>query len=106
MHGAGGMQLIDPLFQRELVLAAKRKGIPVIFDEVFVGSYRLGPPTTIGWLGVCYRCHKSAARFADTDVPRLRLALGLQQGDAGYCDVRQADLGRPSAAGTHAHYGG
>ena len=52
VHGAGGMELIDPLFQRELVLAARAVGVPVVFDEVFVGCYRLGPASTTGILGV------------------------------------------------------
>ncbi|KAI8821750.1 pyridoxal phosphate-dependent transferase [Fimicolochytrium jonesii] len=47
--GAGGMQFIDPLFQRTLLstvsaLTLKHYGIPTptIFDEVFVGFHRLG----------------------------------------------------------------
>ena len=46
IHGSGGMVFIDPLFQRALVRVCKRRGIPVIYDEVFVGLYRLGPETT------------------------------------------------------------
>ncbi|GJQ12326.1 hypothetical protein GpartN1_g4117.t1 [Galdieria partita] len=42
IQGAGGMRLIDPCFQRVLVQEAKRRGIPVIFDEVFSGIWRLG----------------------------------------------------------------
>lgn len=42
LHGAGGMDLIDPLFQRVLVRACKDRGIPVVFDEVFAGIWRLG----------------------------------------------------------------
>ncbi|KAH0833175.1 pyridoxal phosphate-dependent transferase [Lanmaoa asiatica] len=45
--GAGGMIFVDPLFQRVLVDAVRDKSLfdsplPVIFDEVFVGLYRLG----------------------------------------------------------------
>ncbi|KAI1374431.1 bifunctional dethiobiotin synthetase/adenosylmethionine-8-amino-7-oxononanoate aminotransferase [Hypoxylon crocopeplum] len=59
--GAGGMELVDPLFQRALVNVVRRSaklfgsgyesdtsdpadwsGLPVIFDEVFTGLYRLG----------------------------------------------------------------
>ncbi|KAI0996990.1 Bifunctional dethiobiotin synthetase/adenosylmethionine-8-amino-7-oxononanoate aminotransferase [Podosphaera aphanis] len=60
--GAGGMQLIDPLFQHVLVDVVRTSphlfshadadsspsdrtawsGLPVIFDEVFTGMYRLG----------------------------------------------------------------
>ncbi|EYU42431.1 hypothetical protein MIMGU_mgv1a0184291mg, partial [Erythranthe guttata] len=42
VQGAGGMQLIDPLYQRILVSECKRRKIPVIFDEVFTGFRRLG----------------------------------------------------------------
>ncbi|KAI0749859.1 onanonoxo-7-onima-8-eninoihtemlysoneda [Daedaleopsis nitida] len=66
--GAGGMVFVDPLFQRVLIDAvraspapasasasprspAEWSGLPVIFDEVFVGLYRLGLPTTHHLLG-------------------------------------------------------
>ena len=47
LMGAGGMIFVDPLFQRVLVDAVRDKSLfdsplPVIFDEVFVGLYRLG----------------------------------------------------------------
>lgn len=80
--GAGGMVFVDPLFQRVLIdvvrasedlfsltdapLKSARtplpstpsgdvsewRGIPVIFDEVFAGLYRLGPCTPATVLGV------------------------------------------------------
>ncbi|KAJ5100561.1 Pyridoxal phosphate-dependent transferase major region subdomain 2 [Penicillium angulare] len=68
--GAGGMLFCDPLFQRCLTdvvrehpelfspnaPAAKESpswsGLPVIFDEVFTGLYRLGRPTSASFLGV------------------------------------------------------
>jgi bifunctional dethiobiotin synthetase / adenosylmethionine---8-amino-7-oxononanoate aminotransferase len=34
--------MIDPLFQRILVSECKSRKIPVIFDEVFTGFWRLG----------------------------------------------------------------
>ncbi|KAK6159136.1 hypothetical protein DH2020_006450 [Rehmannia glutinosa] len=40
--GAGGMEMIDPLYQHVLVKECKRRKIPVIFDEVFTGFWRLG----------------------------------------------------------------
>ncbi|PHH53753.1 Bifunctional dethiobiotin synthetase/7,8-diamino-pelargonic acid aminotransferase, mitochondrial [Ceratocystis fimbriata CBS 114723] len=59
--GAGGMRLVDPLFQRTLVKVVRQNphlfgsslpgsqttssdwsGLPVFFDEVFTGLYRLG----------------------------------------------------------------
>ena len=57
--GAGGMIFVDPLFQRVLVDTVRGahnlkswQGMPVIFDEVFVGLYRLGQKTTSSILGV------------------------------------------------------
>ncbi|KAJ3223384.1 hypothetical protein HK099_001210 [Clydaea vesicula] len=48
--GAGGMLFIDPLFQKELIFCARNPELwdasspplPVVFDEIFVGMYRLG----------------------------------------------------------------
>lgn len=40
--GAGGMQMVDVAFQRALVLECRARRIPVIFDEVFTGFWRLG----------------------------------------------------------------
>ena len=45
IHGADGMHFIDPLFQRMLVREGKLRRIPIIFDEIFVGCYRLGEPS-------------------------------------------------------------
>lgn len=42
IQGAGGMKMIDPLFQRILVKECQYRKIPVIFDEVFTGFWRLG----------------------------------------------------------------
>ncbi|EFJ25518.1 hypothetical protein SELMODRAFT_413615 [Selaginella moellendorffii] len=42
IHAAGGMELVDPLFQRILTQQCKCHKIPVIFDEVFTGCWRLG----------------------------------------------------------------
>lgn len=64
--GAGGMVFADPLFQRCLVEAVREKahntgakwgendwkGMPVIFDEVFTGLYRLGRFSAASFLGV------------------------------------------------------
>ncbi|GJN83981.1 hypothetical protein PLIIFM63780_007532 [Purpureocillium lilacinum] len=69
--GAGGMELVDPLFQRTLVNVVRRSshlfrtsndaapkdgkdwsGLPIIFDEVFTGLYRLGRFTPSSFLGV------------------------------------------------------
>lgn len=42
IHGAGGMEMLDPLFQRILVQECRKRCIPVIFDEVFSGCWRFG----------------------------------------------------------------
>lgn len=61
LMGAGGMLFVDPLFQRVLVdsvrgrrsgASAKWSGLPVIFDEVFVGLNRIGMESTGPLLGV------------------------------------------------------
>lgn len=40
--GSGGMLLVDPLFQRMAVQECRARKIPVIYDEVFSGWWRLG----------------------------------------------------------------
>ncbi|KAL5549073.1 hypothetical protein UlMin_004304 [Ulmus minor] len=45
IQAAGGMHLVDPLFQRVLVNVCRCKKIPIIFDEVFTGFWRLGTET-------------------------------------------------------------
>ncbi|GKV18237.1 hypothetical protein SLEP1_g28647 [Rubroshorea leprosula] len=52
IHGAGGMHMVDPLFQRVLVNECRHQKIPVIFDEVFTGFWRLGVETASELLGV------------------------------------------------------
>ncbi|WP_397599825.1 aminotransferase class III-fold pyridoxal phosphate-dependent enzyme [Silvanigrella sp.] len=42
IQGAGGMKFVDPLFQRILVKECRKRKIPIIFDEVFTGFWRLG----------------------------------------------------------------
>jgi dethiobiotin synthetase/adenosylmethionine--8-amino-7-oxononanoate aminotransferase len=57
--GAGGMIFVDPLFQRIMVDVARgpvdssilSSTLPVIFDEVFVGLYRIGMKSTGHLLG-------------------------------------------------------
>lgn len=50
--GAGGMVLVDPLFQRAVVEECRARKIPVIFDEVFSGWWRLGVQSGRDLLGV------------------------------------------------------
>ncbi|KAJ4709362.1 Bifunctional dethiobiotin synthetase/7,8-diamino-pelargonic acid aminotransferase, mitochondrial [Melia azedarach] len=51
IHAAGGMHMVDPLFQRILVNECRNRKIPVIFDEVFTGFWRLGAETAADLLG-------------------------------------------------------
>ncbi|XP_043709582.1 bifunctional dethiobiotin synthetase/7,8-diamino-pelargonic acid aminotransferase, mitochondrial isoform X2 [Telopea speciosissima] len=53
IHGAGGMHMIDPLFQRVIVKECRSRQIPIIFDEVFTGFWRLGAESAAELLG-CY----------------------------------------------------
>lgn len=52
--------MIDPLFQRILVSKCKKSGIPVIFDEVFTGFWRLGRESAADLLG----CRPDIACYA------------------------------------------
>lgn len=51
IQAAGGMHMIDPLFQRILVRECQIRKIPVIFDEVFTGFWRLGRESAAELLG-------------------------------------------------------
>ncbi|KAF2188076.1 bifunctional dethiobiotin synthetase/adenosylmethionine-8-amino-7-oxononanoate aminotransferase [Zopfia rhizophila CBS 207.26] len=66
--GAGGMVFVDPLFQRSLINVIRRysfsshqtdssdphtwTGLPVLFDEVFTGLYRLGRFSSASFLSI------------------------------------------------------
>jgi bifunctional dethiobiotin synthetase / adenosylmethionine---8-amino-7-oxononanoate aminotransferase len=52
MLAAGGMRLVDPAFQRSLVRCCRELGIPIVFDEVFTGIWRLGAISGADLLGV------------------------------------------------------
>lgn len=69
LMGAGGMIFVDPLFQRTLIDIVRQEGsqllygvdeaakdswqgLPVVFDEVFAGWYRLGRRSASEFLGV------------------------------------------------------
>ncbi|KAI4344386.1 hypothetical protein L6164_011620 [Bauhinia variegata] len=47
IQASGGMHMVDPLFQRVLVNECRSRKIPVIFDEVFTGFWRLGVETVV-----------------------------------------------------------
>ncbi|KAL0652617.1 hypothetical protein Bca4012_095308 [Brassica carinata] len=57
IHGAGGMHMVDPLFQRVLVNECRNRKIPVIFDEVFTGFWRLGVELQALLHGHSYSAH-------------------------------------------------
>ena len=46
------MVMIDPAFQRALAELCRQRNIPIIFDEVFSGLWRLGHLTAAQMLGV------------------------------------------------------
>lgn len=52
LMGSGGMFLVDPLYQRMLVQECRARKIPVIYDEVFSGWWRLGVESARDLLGV------------------------------------------------------
>lgn len=76
LMGAGGMIFVDPLFQRTLIDIVRQEGsqllygvdedsnepwqgLPVVFDEVFAGWYRLGRRSASEFLGVVKLDYKS-----------------------------------------------
>lgn len=78
LQGAGGMLCVDQLFQRALVDACRKHGIPVIFDEVFTGCWRLGHASGADILGVtpdlgCY------AKLLTAGVAPLAVTLASQE---------------------------
>lgn len=53
LQGAGGMQMIDPMFQRALALECRKRKIPIVLDEIFTGLWRLGSVSAArGYLGI------------------------------------------------------
>ncbi|CAH0518492.1 unnamed protein product [Peronospora belbahrii] len=52
LMGSGGMFLVDPLYQRMLVQECRARKIPVIYDEVFSGWWRLGVESARDLLGI------------------------------------------------------
>ncbi|KAK1323096.1 hypothetical protein QJS10_CPA02g01465 [Acorus calamus] len=60
IHGSGGMHMVDPLFQRILVKECQNRKIPVVFDEVFTGFWRIGRESAAELLG----CLPDIACFA------------------------------------------
>ncbi|CAH9147974.1 unnamed protein product, partial [Cuscuta epithymum] len=60
IQGAGGMEMIDPLFQRILTKECHRRKIPVIYDEVLTGFWRLGTESAAELLS----CQPDIACFA------------------------------------------
>jgi bifunctional dethiobiotin synthetase / adenosylmethionine---8-amino-7-oxononanoate aminotransferase len=52
VHGSSGMIFVDPLFQKILAQVARERGIPVVYDEVFAGLWRLGFESCSDALGI------------------------------------------------------
>jgi len=42
LMGAGGMKFVDPLWQRALMDVARNRKVPILFDEIASGLYRVG----------------------------------------------------------------
>ena len=76
--GAGGMIFVDPLFQRVLIDAARSRGLPVVFDEVFAGLWRLGLRSAAPLLGAYPDVAVYAKVLTGGLVP---LAVTLASGD-------------------------
>ncbi|KAH7524361.1 hypothetical protein FEM48_Zijuj06G0111200 [Ziziphus jujuba var. spinosa] len=60
IQAAGGMHMVDPLFQRVVVNHFRNKNMPIIFDEVFTGFWRLGTETAVE----LFNCVSDIACFA------------------------------------------
>ena len=52
MMGAGGMIMVDPLYQRIIVQECKKRHKVVVYDEVAAGLYRLGCSSASSLLGI------------------------------------------------------
>ncbi len=77
VQAAGGMRVIDPAFQRALIREARKREIPVIFDEVFTGLWRLGSETGAELLGEAPDIAAYAKLLTGGTVPlSLTLAAG------------------------------
>ncbi|OQR95254.1 adenosylmethionine-8-amino-7-oxononanoate aminotransferase [Achlya hypogyna] len=86
--GAGGMVFVDPLFQRTMVRVCKRHKIPVVFDEVFSGFWRLGAECARDLLHInpdiaCY-----AKLLTGGAVPLSTTLATNEVFDAFYCDAK------------------
>lgn len=52
LHGAGGMHVVDPAFQRAVAAVCRQSGVPLVADEVFSGLFRLGAVSGCDLLGI------------------------------------------------------
>ncbi len=100
MLGAGGMRLIDPAFQRALVATAKRLQMPVIFDEVFSGLWRLGVESGASLLG----CTPDIACYAKT-LTGGALPLAVTLASAQVYDAFLGDTAREALLHGHSYTG-
>ncbi len=76
--GAGGMYLVDPLFQRVLVKECRKLGMAIVFDEVFTGCWRLGVPSCVDLLGLSPDI-AAYAKLLTGGVMPLSLTLATQE---------------------------
>ncbi|CAM9133199.1 unnamed protein product, partial [Phaeothamnion confervicola] len=88
--GAGGMLLVDPLFQHVLADECRRRGLPVVLDEVFSGLHRLGPASGAELIGVrpdvaCY------AKLLTGGAVPLALTLASAEAFAAYDGASKAE---------------
>ncbi|KAG0624900.1 hypothetical protein M758_2G012400 [Ceratodon purpureus] len=90
LHGAGGMDMIDPLFQRTLVRECRRRGIPIIFDEVLSGCWRFGAESATELLGcspdiACY------SKLLTGGLVPLAATLATQPVFEAFCGISKLD---------------
>jgi len=85
LQGSGGMLLVDPLYQRCLAAECRARGVPVIFDEVFTGIWRLGALSAAHRLGI----QPDIACYA-----KLLTGVGLRAACTGCTKPRERTDGR------------
>ncbi len=88
--GAGGMYLVDPLFQRVLVRECRKLGMAIVYDEVFAGCWRLGVPSCVDLLGVSPDI-AAYAKLLTGGVMPLSLTLATQETFEGFLGDSKAD---------------
>ncbi|KAL1977162.1 hypothetical protein VTN31DRAFT_21 [Thermomyces dupontii] len=105
--GAGGMLFADPLFQNSLATVIRENpdlfgfpnttpgadswsGLPVIFDEVFTGLYRLGRHTAASFIGINADISVHAKLLTGGLIP-LAATLASQEIFDAFCGPEKSD---------------